>query len=94
MHAIYSIVLGLIALSTAQPAPSPDHGVQMDVRSEPSSQWTEALNEIQQEFTPICHNTCMKFFPDEGKDQDNLKATSTDHNHTNFTSTASTDSGM
>ncbi|KAI1454581.1 hypothetical protein F4805DRAFT_309950 [Annulohypoxylon moriforme] len=71
MHASYSAILGLIALSTAMPAPFPDNDINMAARSVSEPQWPDVMNQIQQAFVQACHNTCMKLFPDEGTSHDN-----------------------
>ncbi|KAI1138307.1 hypothetical protein F5Y05DRAFT_385760 [Hypoxylon sp. FL0543] len=72
MHASHSILLGLIALGAALPAPVPNYDIKMEVRSDPdpSIDWKNVLDQIEQAFETTCHNTCMKLFPEEGNNQD------------------------
>lgn len=71
MHLSYNIILGLVALGTARPAFLSDKDVHIAVRVDSEAQWPEVLNQIQQAAEQACHNTCMKFFPDEGTNHDN-----------------------
>ncbi|KAI1375482.1 hypothetical protein F4677DRAFT_422991 [Hypoxylon crocopeplum] len=65
MHTSYSIILALIAVSTAQPVPLPSNSVS-NSQVDPS----KVLDQIEHLFEQTCHNTCLQLFPEESPDQD------------------------
>ncbi|KAI4870160.1 hypothetical protein F4820DRAFT_286483 [Hypoxylon rubiginosum] len=73
MHASYSLIFTLLAVSTARPTIPPNINARADLASEsnPKMDPSNILGEILDLFEETCHNTCMQIYPQEGPKQEN-----------------------